>query len=146
MGNILFLFDVPPEMVEWTYIFCERKKLPIVLWRLTFFLETYFYITWTKWFDAKAEKMGYLNNFYGTDVFLLLGKKAHEKESFVYNLQSTETLILLETAGGMPLEAIHMYAPISRRLIRVRSKLSPLCSVTETKKRSKSKNISPQVF
>ena len=53
------------------------------------------------------------------------GKREKEKD-----LQSTLTLILLLTAGGTPLDAIHIYAPISSRLIRVKSKVSPSHSLT----------------
>lgn len=46
-------------------------------------------------------------------------------------LQSTDTLICLLTVGGMPLLAMHKYAPISNLEIRVISRVSPSHSATK---------------
>lgn len=47
------------------------------------------------------------------------------------HLQSTDTLICLLTVGGMPLLAMHKYAPMSNLEIRDISNVSPSHSATE---------------
>lgn len=46
------------------------------------------------------------------------------------HLHSTSTMIRLLTDGGIPLVAMHKYAPISVRLMRVRFSCSPSYTFT----------------
>lgn len=48
-------------------------------------------------------------------------------------VQSTLTLILFETLGGTPFDAIHKYAPIPNRDILESSNVSPSHSLTMKK-------------
>lgn len=51
-----------------------------------------------------------------------------------FYLQSTLTLILFETVGGTPFDAMHKYAPMSNREIRDISNESPSHSLTAESK------------
>lgn len=56
----------------------------------------------------------------------------------IVNLQLTTNIMRLLTDGGTPLDAMHKYAPMWKRLIRVRFRTGPstLCTVTHTKTRN----------
>lgn len=52
-------------------------------------------------------------------------------EYYLHILQCTMSIILLLTVGGTPLDAMHRYAPICKRLTRVMLNTEPSMLVTE---------------